>query len=112
MTRDVAPRMKLRKPALIHSRFFPGLQVIDTLIHVIHVIHALLPRLLTLTRLLVHKSEISHANNAAVAILSLRSMQHLSCLVALRNHLIDMLLHTSHAEPFRYFTCVRMSPHI
>ncbi|CAN0360371.1 unnamed protein product, partial [Ectocarpus sp. 8 AP-2014] len=26
MTRDVAPRMKLRKPALIHSRFFPGLQ--------------------------------------------------------------------------------------
>eukprot|EP00752_Nemacystus_decipiens_P005636 g5100.t1 len=25
MTRDVAPRMKLRKPALIHSRFFPGL---------------------------------------------------------------------------------------
>lgn len=27
MTRDVAPRMKLRKPALIHSRFFPGLMV-------------------------------------------------------------------------------------
>ncbi|CAN0404194.1 unnamed protein product, partial [Scytosiphon promiscuus] len=27
MTRDVAPRMKLKKPALIHSRFFPGLQV-------------------------------------------------------------------------------------
>ncbi|CAN0228123.1 unnamed protein product, partial [Hapterophycus canaliculatus] len=26
MTRDVAPRMKLKKPALIHSRFFPGLQ--------------------------------------------------------------------------------------
>lgn len=33
MTRDVAPRMKLRKPALIHSRFFPGLQVINHVIH-------------------------------------------------------------------------------
>lgn len=27
MTRDVAPRMGLKKPGLIHSRFFPGLQV-------------------------------------------------------------------------------------
>ncbi len=26
MTRDVAPRMKLHKPALIHSKFFPALQ--------------------------------------------------------------------------------------
>eukprot|EP00002_Diphylleia_rotans_P006370 TRINITY_DN15756_c0_g1_i1.p1 TRINITY_DN15756_c0_g1~~TRINITY_DN15756_c0_g1_i1.p1 ORF type:complete len:414 (-),score=114.24 TRINITY_DN15756_c0_g1_i1:151-1392(-) len=26
MTRDVAPRLKLLKPALIHSKFFPGLQ--------------------------------------------------------------------------------------
>mmetsp|Transcript_13118 Transcript_13118/g.35335 ORF Transcript_13118/g.35335 Transcript_13118/m.35335 type:complete len:417 (-) Transcript_13118:772-2022(-) len=26
MTRDVAPKMKLRKPALIHSKFFPALQ--------------------------------------------------------------------------------------
>ncbi|CAN0090912.1 unnamed protein product, partial [Discosporangium mesarthrocarpum] len=26
MTRDVAPRLGLNKPALIHSRFFPGLQ--------------------------------------------------------------------------------------
>ena len=26
MTRDVAPRMGLHKPALIHSKFFPPLQ--------------------------------------------------------------------------------------
>lgn len=26
MTRDVAPRLKFRKPALIHSKFFPALQ--------------------------------------------------------------------------------------
>lgn len=26
MTRDVAPRLKLPKPALIHSKFFPALQ--------------------------------------------------------------------------------------
>ena len=26
MTRDVAPRMGCRKPALIHSKFFPALQ--------------------------------------------------------------------------------------
>ena len=26
MTRDIAPRLGLRKPALIHSRFFPALQ--------------------------------------------------------------------------------------
>lgn len=26
LTRDVAPRMKLKKPALIHSKFFPALQ--------------------------------------------------------------------------------------
>lgn len=29
MTRDVAPRLRLRKPSLIHSRFFPGLQVLS-----------------------------------------------------------------------------------
>ena len=27
MTRDVAPRLGYRKPALIHSKFFPGLEV-------------------------------------------------------------------------------------
>lgn len=26
MTRDVAPRLKMPKPALIHSKFFPALQ--------------------------------------------------------------------------------------
>jgi hypothetical protein len=27
MTRDIAPRMGVKKPALIHSKFFPALQV-------------------------------------------------------------------------------------
>lgn len=30
MTRDVAPRLKYRKPALIHSKFFPALQGAQT----------------------------------------------------------------------------------
>ena len=29
MTRDVAPRLGFKKPALIHSKFFPALQVIS-----------------------------------------------------------------------------------
>lgn len=27
MTRDVAPRLGYKKPSLIHSKFFPGLEV-------------------------------------------------------------------------------------
>jgi len=30
MTRDVAPRLQLRKPAVIHSKFFPALQGLNT----------------------------------------------------------------------------------
>ena len=30
MTRDVAPKLKYRKPALIHSKFFPALQGAQT----------------------------------------------------------------------------------
>lgn len=40
MTRDVAPRLKFRKPALIHSKFFPSLLVCFSLSLFKHIVRS------------------------------------------------------------------------